>query len=284
MHYLVDMDTLLHTGAALGQKVTYYVGGQSFDKHRDALEIADGDRSIIKSEITDLGYQAASSAVKNMLDGIHAVDEDGNFEYFMGPKTKTFRYWVSSEYKLNRKDRAPAIHYQGLNDALRSCEFTDSITYEDYLEADDLITMRAYYLLQNGEEVCIVSTDKDLKQIPRTEFYDWKKHVGEKIDPFTAAYNLVTQVLTGDSTDNIKGIKGIGPATAKKLLKDCKTKQEMLDVAWEQYLKAYNEDRRLAKAAMTETIVLVRMLRTREEQAKLFAKYNVGDESCFSDA
>jgi 5'-3' exonuclease len=43
-------------------------------------------------------------------------------------------------------------------------------------------------------------------------------------------------VLTGDRTDNIIGLKGIGPKKAEKLLKDCKTEREYYDAC----LKAYD--------------------------------------------
>jgi 5'-3' exonuclease len=58
--------------------------------------------------------------------------------------------------------------------------------------------------------------------------------------------NLFTQVLTGDRTDNIIGLKGIGPVKAEKLLKDCKTEREYYDAC----LKAYSE------AGLTEERVI----------------------------
>jgi 5'-3' exonuclease len=46
------------------------------------------------------------------------------------------------------------------------------------------------------------------------------------------------QVLTGDRTDNIEGLKGIGPVKAERILKECKTDREM----YEAVLKAYDNN------------------------------------------
>jgi len=45
---------------------------------------------------------------------------------------------------------------------------------------------------------------------------------------------MCIQMLTGDSTDNIHGLKGIGPKKAEKLLKDVPTKDmlEAVGNAW----------------------------------------------------
>ena len=43
-----------------------------------------------------------------------------------------------------------------------------------------------------------------------------------------------SQMLTGDSVDNIPGLRGCGPAKAYKVLKDCKNEQDLFEaVQWE---------------------------------------------------
>jgi 5'-3' exonuclease len=44
--------------------------------------------------------------------------------------------------------------------------------------------------------------------------------------------------LTGDNADNIKGLYGIGPKKAEKLLAGCDTEESM----WEVVVKAYDND------------------------------------------
>ena len=48
-----------------------------------------------------------------------------------------------------------------------------------------------------------------------------------------------SQLLTGDSTDNIPGLKGYGPAKAYDLLCDCEDEYELFGVAKVQYEEQY---------------------------------------------
>ncbi|MDD9816698.1 MAG: hypothetical protein OXU61_00955, partial [Gammaproteobacteria bacterium] len=63
----------------------------------------------------------------------------------------------------------------------------------------------------------IAGIDKDLKQIPGNH-YNFNKQLHEFVDDDNANLNLMLQCLTGDTSDNIPGIKGIGPAKAGKIL------------------------------------------------------------------
>jgi 5'-3' exonuclease len=67
------------------------------------------------------------------------------------------------------------------------------------------------------EDSIIISIDKDLDQIPGLK-YNWVKDVGYNITPEQGYYNLCMQIMSGDSTDNIPGLPGIGPGKAAKAL------------------------------------------------------------------
>ncbi len=56
-----------------------------------------------------------------------------------------------------------------------------------------------------------------------------------EVDEETGLRNFYTQLLTGDTSDNIKGIAGIGPVKAKKALAECFTEQEMFSTVREMY-------------------------------------------------
>jgi DNA polymerase-1 len=89
-------------------------------------------------------------------------------------------------------------------------------------EADDLIATIVEKL--RDEDVCIyvVSRDKDLEQLlsDRVRLFDPSKDAETDVAALlaTKGYSpqqaVEVQTLSGDSTDNIPGVPGIGPKTA----------------------------------------------------------------------
>jgi hypothetical protein len=59
------------------------------------------------------------------------------------------------------------------------------------------------------------------------------------VDDFEGDYNFYIQLLVGDRTDNIKGIDGIGPVKAAKILANCKTKEELHAAVLKVYIENY---------------------------------------------
>jgi hypothetical protein len=60
-----------------------------------------------------------------------------------------------------------------------------------------------------GEDTIICSIDKDLRTIPG-KHYNLDSGVVDEVTRHDAWHNFWSQVLTGDSTDNIEGLKGCG--------------------------------------------------------------------------
>ena len=122
-------------------------------------------------------------------------------------KTKT--------YKGNRTGDKPK-HLDLLRDYLNSAW---KFPIEQYQEADDAIGIAAY--AKDPEDYVICTTDKDLNMI-RGWHYNMRRNEKFWIDEDETLYNFYTQVLTGDRTDNIPGLHGIGPKKAAKILKGLK--------------------------------------------------------------
>ncbi|WP_437230070.1 DNA polymerase I [Planctomicrobium sp. SH661] len=93
-------------------------------------------------------------------------------------------------------------------------------------EADDVIATLAVKAAEAGMDVRIVSNDKDLRQLigPRIKIYHIRKKqfMDEQhlLEEWGIAPNQVIdfQSLVGDSVDNVPGVPGIGPKTARTLL------------------------------------------------------------------
>lgn len=67
------------------------------------------------------------------------------------------------------------------------------------------------------EQTLVCCIDKDLLQLP-CWFWNYNKKERFLITPEEALINLYAQILSGDSTDNIPGIPGVGTKTAASLI------------------------------------------------------------------
>lgn len=94
----------------------------------------------------------------------------------------------------------------------------------DKLEADDIIAFLARKVAQAGKKATIVSTDQDFLQLvdDNIEVYSPIKkvtydhtNVQEQIKVLPENYNIV-KALTGDNSDNLRGVKGVGIKTLVK--------------------------------------------------------------------
>jgi DNA polymerase-1 len=93
------------------------------------------------------------------------------------------------------------------------------VTPEYGIEADDVLK-GVSELLPKEDKFTICSPDKDLRQIAGTHF-DYRNPTEGLIivSEDDASYNFWYQMLVGDTTDNIKGVPGLGDKKATFILK-----------------------------------------------------------------
>ena len=143
-----------------------------------------------------------------------------------------FRKDLYPEYKMNRKELEP--------DMKKALTYAHSYMVDkwgaveaDGMEADDLVSIWAYEAREREDAYVIVGIDKDLLQIPGNH-YNFVKKEHRFVDDDEAHLLLMTQCLTGDNSDNIPGLKGIGPVKASKMLagKPLERRWDRVKAAW----------------------------------------------------
>ena len=154
----------------------------------------------------------------------------------------TFRHEMYEAYKANR-DAMPEEIQQGLPWVKRMIEAfrIPILTCEGY-EADDVIGTLSHAAEQAGfDEVVMVTPDKDFAQLvtPHVKMYRFGRmgkpdtlmgipEVQEKFDVQDCRQVIDLLGLWGDSSDNIPGIPGVGEKTAKKLIQQFGSIEEMV--------------------------------------------------------
>ncbi len=140
--------------------------------------------------------------------------------------SKTFRNEIYPAYKANRppcpEDLKP--QFAIVREAAESLNLP--ILEKIGFEADDIIATIAKKSSREGYDVVIISSDKDLMQLvnERIFMYDAMKNkfigINEVKEKFFVEPQKVLEVLSliGDASDNVPGVRGIGPKTAAELI------------------------------------------------------------------
>ncbi len=248
MTALIDLDSILY-------KAVYKI--VSFSQIKKALTLMSKEeaRQWFMEEVYNEGINRCENEILKMQKYLEEIfpPEISEVKLYITTCKKNFRNEVDPEYKGNRKSNK----YVWL---LREHYKQNGAAFSDTLEADDLISIDANKI---GVGNCIVvSMDKDLKQIGGYywSFYshkskdingdfilneygfhetEYKQKTVTFISKNEAELFFWEQMLIGDTSDNIKGIKGIGKVRARKELEHCETKAERV---LEIYLEKSTED------------------------------------------
>lgn len=181
------------------------------DKH---LVIIDADSIIYQIAFVETNIK---KCIKNFDDKITAIIEDTQASaavVFVKGKDN-FRYQVDIAYKGNRKDTIDPDVKERIDLLYEYAK--DIATEGTYGEADDWCAITANTV--GGDEFIVSHIDKDLDSIPGLH-HNFRTNRAYRITPSEAYRFRMYQFLSGDATDNIQGLKGVGLKTAEKLLKD----------------------------------------------------------------
>lgn len=207
---------------------------------------------------------------------IEEFKPDFIFACFDLPKP-TYRHEAYADYKAGRKKTDNELVKQ----IIKSREFFEAFSIpifeKEGFEADDMLGTIVECLKDRDDvSVIIASGDMDTMQLidkDKVKVFTLKKGIkdtvlyGEKeiVERFGFAPRQLTDYkgLRGDTSDNIKGIKGIGEKTAESLIKEFGTIEEMYEVL------ETGEKARFKKAGITDRVF--ELLKNGKEEA-LFSK------------
>lgn len=160
------------------------------------------------------------STVKRMIHHICKRSGATQYQLFLS-RGDCFRVGVYPEYKANRKDIPKPVHTKTIEEYM---ERHHPCIVSTEIEADDAMGIMQYQSAMRGFSTIICTKDKDLDMIPGWH-YSWQDHQITHIDEQGALRNFWLQTLTGDRTDNIPGLAGVGAKTAEKILADVPAEQ-----------------------------------------------------------
>lgn len=276
---VLDTDTIVYSSAAMHQKnecnVIHKSSGREklFDsktafndwiKSQDKWTKDEFEFQTISSVVgeTRFAFQSIKQKIENILDATDCTDYKICIE-----GEGNFRKDFESKYVQYKSGRPPKpLLFEECREFVTK-KYKSQLVEAVAKETDDVCNIYAWGSYEialksknkDDANVILSACDKDLFANSRGWMHNYFKP--EKgifwNDGFQQSYNFATQLLTGDSADAIPGIeklsditrerfgikvKGVGPATAVKVLSDCKTEKDIAQRVYECYSAAWEED------------------------------------------
>lgn len=174
-------------------------------------------------ETVDYTHIALHNA-KETLKGIASLFDEQKMRVFLTGKGN-YREDVASlqQYKGNRDPTHKPKYYKQLREYLMDIWQAEIV---DGMEADDMVSIIQW--AAKDKSTIIVSIDKDLANTPG-HHYNQNRHEYKYVTKTEADLNFWKQVATGDATDHIPGLKGVGPKTVEKWAVDAGYNPSLLE-------------------------------------------------------
>ena len=174
-----------------------------------------------------------TNALYGVLKMIEQLSRKRNPDYMIScfdTKAVSFRNKLYTEYKANRTEMPEELAVQAPYLKTMMSKLLIPCWELEGFEADDLIASLTPFTKTKNWDTYIVSGDKDFAQIvsPNVFLYDTMKDIIYDSKGVEEKWGLPPSqmqdflALTGDASDNIPGVRGIGPKGAVQLLKSYK--------------------------------------------------------------
>lgn len=276
---LLNEDQGVNTGLPEGERILLIDGLNLFFRNFAVLQMVNPKGA----HIGGLGgfFRSLGALIRQIQP--HQV-----YMVFDGAGSSMNRKNIIPEYKSGREnqkitnwgafDNVEEEHDAKVDQMVRIIQYLKTLPVKtvsiDKVEADDIIAYLSHKALkQPGDKAYIVSSDKDFLQLVSDEvvvYRPMEKKFYTK-DHFQKTYNMSPQnfiiykTLMGDSSDKIKGVKGLGEKKLHKLFPELSER----DVSWQDILD-------ICEKKLTEHIIYARIL---NEVNDLEKNYKVMDLS-----
>ena len=197
-----------------------------------------------------------TSAIFGFMNSLFKLLRDENPDYIavvLDCKEPTFRHKLYTEYKATR-EKMPDELVEQLEPLYEVISHTNiPILKKPGYEADDIIGTLVKKAEQAGLVTYMVTGDKDMMQLVSETTFMYSP--GNRFKPTTIYDKIKVKekwgvgpdgiidmlALVGDTSDNVPGVDGVGPKTAKKLLDQYKDIETILEHADEAKNKRVRE-------------------------------------------
>ncbi len=198
--------------------------------------------AIPRTMKTSKGEQVNTTfGLATMLLQILKTEQPDSLLFCFDADEKTFRHLEYEDYKGGRAETPDDFYPQ----VPRALAFIDSFGIKsvsgNLMEADDYACTYARRAEETGDRVTIVTGDRDLFQLSSERIRVAIPHKGYQMPEYMGPAEIykkygVTPVqipaykgLVGDASDNLKGVKGIGPKAAEALLQEYRTLENIYE-------------------------------------------------------
>lgn len=241
---LLDGDAFVYKLGFISEESYYLVFKDKVlvDTVKKKADVPEGCNSC-KVQESSLDVRDTCKMLDRMIDNLKKKLKADDVKMFLTDASilNNDRWILDNTYKQNRSGSMKPMYYANIRNYILERYDTELVTG---IEADDALG------LNQTKDTIIVSHDKDLLMVPGRHYsLTYNKEILVS-DPgrmtLTKDNKLIgvgfkwfcTQLLLGDTADNIRGIKGIGPVKAFKLLDK---KKEIKDM-WEVVTDAYKDE------------------------------------------
>jgi 5'-3' exonuclease len=159
--------------------------------------------------------------------------------FWDSPRSNTWRKDICPTYKEGRGGSSK-ISDSDVSDAINNLTEVGTFLfrnmgiqqyYRDNMEADDLIY--AFCRMNSDDDIVIVSSDTDLKQIsyrfPKVKIHSHLSKTKARYELVPKLDPVILKCFVGDKSDNIDGYYRVGPVKATTLVEDVKKRHEFFE-------------------------------------------------------